>query len=47
MNDAITRGTLRPLVSRVFRLDQAREAFGFYEQHNPLGKVVIINDDEQ
>ena len=24
-----------------------REAFGFYEQHNPLGKVVIINDDEQ
>lgn len=46
MNGALTSGTLRPLVARVFRFDQAIEAFGFYEQHAPIGKVVITHDDE-
>ena len=46
MNDAITQGELRPVIGEEFGFGEALDAFAFYEQNNPFGKVVITNDDD-
>ncbi|HEX5297900.1 MAG TPA: NAD(P)-dependent alcohol dehydrogenase [Streptosporangiaceae bacterium] len=47
MNDAITKGLLRPVVAKEFTFNQALDAFRFYERQSPFGKVVITSDDTQ
>jgi NADPH:quinone reductase-like Zn-dependent oxidoreductase len=41
MNNAIEKAKLRPVVDRVFALDQAREAFQHMESGSHFGKIVI------
>jgi NADPH:quinone reductase-like Zn-dependent oxidoreductase len=41
MNRAIEAGGLRPVVDREFAFEDAAEAFRYYENEQPLGKVVI------
>ncbi|MFB8009655.1 NAD(P)-dependent alcohol dehydrogenase [Nocardia sp. NPDC056000] len=41
MNRTITDHRMRPLIDRVFPFDQAREAFRYYTEGDPFGKVVI------
>lgn len=41
MNRAIEVNRLRPVIDRVFPFDQAKDAFRYYQEANPLGKVVI------
>jgi NADPH:quinone reductase-like Zn-dependent oxidoreductase len=41
MNEAITKATLRPVVDRVFTLEEVREAFQYMESGSHFGKIVI------
>jgi len=41
MNRAIGTNHLRPLVDRVFRFDDARQPFEYYETGKAFGKIVI------
>ena len=41
MNDAIAKARLRPVVDRVFGIDQVREAFLHMESASHFGKIVI------
>lgn len=41
MNQAISLHAMRPVVDRVFRMNEAREAFGLMESGNHFGKIVI------
>jgi NADPH:quinone reductase-like Zn-dependent oxidoreductase len=41
MNEFIGKHRLRPVVDRVFELDDAVEAFEFMESGSYLGKIVI------
>ena len=34
-------GQLKPLIARVFRLDQIQEATGFLESNAQVGKIVV------
>jgi NADPH:quinone reductase-like Zn-dependent oxidoreductase len=44
MNRAIQMHLLRPLIARVFAFDEAREAFQYFIDGNPVGKVVITHE---
>ena len=37
----IDSGEVKPQVDKVFTLDQIKEAFDYFEQQNPRGKVVV------
>ncbi len=37
----INSGEVKPQVDKVFTLDQVKEAFDYFEQQNPRGKVVV------
>lgn len=41
MNKAITLHGMRPVIDRVFAMNEAREAFGLMESGNHFGKIVI------
>jgi Zinc-binding dehydrogenase len=41
MNRAIAVNDLRPIINRVFRFSEVIEAFRYYEESRPFGKVVI------
>jgi NADPH:quinone reductase-like Zn-dependent oxidoreductase len=41
MNRAITVNRLKPIIDRVFPFNQVVEAFRYYEEVQPFGKVVI------
>lgn len=41
MNRAIAQHRLRPVIDRVFKFEQAREALRYLESAQHLGKVVI------
>lgn len=41
MNRAITAHQLRPVIDRVFPFDQAVEAYRYFNENDPFGKVVI------
>jgi NADPH:quinone reductase-like Zn-dependent oxidoreductase len=41
MTDAVSRHRLRPVIDRVFPLDQTPEAFAHYLSGATFGKVVI------
>jgi NADPH:quinone reductase-like Zn-dependent oxidoreductase len=41
MNRAISANLLRPVIDRVFGFDEAREAYAYYRDGAPFGKVVI------
>ncbi|MDN3355474.1 NAD(P)-dependent alcohol dehydrogenase [Actinomadura sp. DC4] len=43
MNRAISTNLLRPVVDRAFDLADAREAYTYYAEENPFGKVVITS----
>lgn len=44
MNRAIEINQLKPVIDRVFSFDEAVDAYHYYEQASPLGKVVIAHD---
>ncbi len=37
----IDSGEVKPQVDKIFTLDQVKEAFDYFEQQNPRGKVVV------
>jgi alcohol dehydrogenase len=39
--ELVDNGSIKPLVDKVFSLDQAKEAFTYAEQSHPQGKVVL------
>jgi NADPH:quinone reductase-like Zn-dependent oxidoreductase len=41
MNRAITEHRLRPVIDRTFPLDRAAEAYRYFRDDNPFGKVVV------
>jgi NADPH:quinone reductase-like Zn-dependent oxidoreductase len=41
MNRAIAANRLRPVIDRVFPVDEVVDAFHYYERTHPFGKVVI------
>ncbi|MFC9435505.1 NAD(P)-dependent alcohol dehydrogenase [Nocardia sp. NPDC057030] len=41
MNRTITEHRMRPLIDRVFPLDQAVDAYRYFRDGNPFGKVVV------
>ncbi|WP_433194870.1 zinc-dependent alcohol dehydrogenase family protein [Nocardia sp. CA-107356] len=41
MNRTITEHRMRPVVDRIFPLDQAVEAYRYFRDDNPFGKVVV------
>jgi len=41
MNEAIAKTALRPVIDRVFGVDQVREAFRHMESASHFGKIVI------
>jgi NADPH:quinone reductase-like Zn-dependent oxidoreductase len=41
MNRAIAVNGLRPIINRVFPFSEVIEAFHYYEESRPFGKVVI------
>jgi NADPH:quinone reductase-like Zn-dependent oxidoreductase len=41
MNRAITVNQLKPNIDRVFPFDEVVEAFRYFEEERPFGKVVI------
>ncbi|MEV5837099.1 NAD(P)-dependent alcohol dehydrogenase [Nocardia sp. NPDC052112] len=41
MNRTITAHRMRPVIDRMFPLDQAEEAYRYFRDDNPFGKVVI------
>lgn len=41
LREFVEKGEVKPVVDRVFTLDDAREAFVFQEQNHPRGKVVV------
>src|SRR5215510_2120425 len=43
MNRAIAVNRLKPIIDRVFPFEQVEEAFRYYEQTQPFGKVVITH----
>ena len=44
MNRAIAVNRLKPIIDRVFPFEQVVEAFRYYEQTQPFGKVVISHN---
>jgi NADPH:quinone reductase-like Zn-dependent oxidoreductase len=46
MNEVIEAAGLRPVVARSFPFEQTAQAFRYYEEERPLGKVVITNETE-
>jgi NADPH:quinone reductase-like Zn-dependent oxidoreductase len=44
MNEAIELAGLRPVIARAFPFEQIAEAFRYYQEKRPFGKVVITND---
>jgi NADPH:quinone reductase-like Zn-dependent oxidoreductase len=47
MCDAIEAARLRPVIARRFPFEDAAEAFRYYQEARPFGKVVITNDGDQ
>jgi NADPH:quinone reductase-like Zn-dependent oxidoreductase len=45
MNAAIKASQLKPVIDRVFPFEEATEAFRYYQEAQPFGKVVIVNDE--
>jgi NADPH:quinone reductase-like Zn-dependent oxidoreductase len=43
MNRAIEVNRLKPVIARVFGFDEAVDAYRYYEDTNPFGKVVIVH----
>ncbi len=41
MNRAITQAQLKPVINRVFPFEEARDAYRYYEEAQPFGKVII------
>lgn len=41
MNRAVTVNRLRPVIDRVFTFEQAKDAFRYYDEGHPFGKVII------
>ncbi len=41
MNQFITQHQLKPVIDRVFPFEEARDAYLYYEETQPLGKVII------
>ena len=41
MNRAIAVNRLKPIIDRVFPFEQVVEAFRYYENAQPFGKIVI------
>jgi NADPH:quinone reductase-like Zn-dependent oxidoreductase len=41
MNRAVTVNRLRPVIDRVFTFEQAKDAFRYYDEKHPFGKVII------
>ncbi|HEY4384787.1 MAG TPA: NAD(P)-dependent alcohol dehydrogenase [Ktedonobacteraceae bacterium] len=41
MNEAIAQSQLRPIIDRVFPFEDAKAAYRYYEEAQPLGKVII------
>ena len=37
----VNSGEVKPQVDKVFTLNQVKEAFDYFEQQNPRGKVVV------
>jgi NADPH:quinone reductase-like Zn-dependent oxidoreductase len=46
MNETIDAAGLRPVIARTFPFERIAEAFRYYEEERPFGKVVITNEDE-
>jgi NADPH:quinone reductase-like Zn-dependent oxidoreductase len=46
MCDEIQAARLRPVIARSFPFERARDAFCYYEQERPFGKVVITNEGD-
>lgn len=47
MNGAITQNRLRPIIDRVFRLNDAKAAYAHFEAKQHVGKVVIADARNQ
>lgn len=41
MNRAIHAHRMRPVIDRVFRFEEAVEAYRYFRDGNPFGKVVV------
>jgi NADPH:quinone reductase-like Zn-dependent oxidoreductase len=41
LSELVESGKLKPLIDKTFTLNNAREAFEYFEQKHPRGKVVI------
>lgn len=39
--ELVDKGVLKPQIDREYPLEQAREAFSYFEQDHPTGKVVL------
>jgi NADPH:quinone reductase-like Zn-dependent oxidoreductase len=46
MNRAMSVARTKPVIDRVFPFAEMREAFRYYENEQPLGKVVIVHEGE-
>src|SRR5262249_47035997 len=44
MNRAIASARMKPVIDRVFGFDEVHAAFRYYEEAQPLGKVVIRHE---
>lgn len=41
MNASIAEHRMRPVIDRVFPLDRAVEAYRYFREEDPFGKVVV------
>jgi NADPH:quinone reductase-like Zn-dependent oxidoreductase len=46
MNESIEHAGLRPVIARTYPFERVAEAFRYYEDERPFGKVVITNDEK-